>query len=95
MGEEADAAESLGEILTSSMFRACNEPLGGRKWLYIWERRGLRWLIRYRDRTNGGSVGNDWIAHFIELNREAILSDHEHMDFNLKADDERKRDAVA
>jgi len=84
--EEHTAAKSMGDILTSTMQRAYEEK---RNFLYGWERDGLQWLIRYQDRNPKNSVGNLWMAHFLELNKEAILSDGI-MDFNLRAHDERR-----
>lgn len=85
MNEEAQAASILAELLVSALMRAHTER---RTWLYIWERDGLRWLIRYRDRRPKG-VFNDWVGTFIKLNREAILSEDAPMDFNLRAFRER------
>lgn len=88
--EDNLAAKALGDILTSVMFRAYEEPLGPRTFLYCWERDGLRWLIRYCDgRWQDGQLLNAWIVNFIELNREAILSEDGRMDFNLRAFNEK------
>lgn len=84
MEEEHKAAHALGGILTSTMMYAYESVTGPRTFLYLWEREGLSWLIRYLDRNPEGSVGNDWMATFLELNREAILSDDGRMDFNLR-----------
>ncbi|MCV9964024.1 hypothetical protein OIU34_19270 [Pararhizobium sp. BT-229] len=83
--EEKIAAAALGETLTSVMLPAYDERRPRRDFLYVWERQGLRWLVRFKNRHPGGSVGNDWMSDFIELNREAILSDDGRMDFNLRA----------
>lgn len=88
--EDDLAAEALAGILTSTMLRAYEDGPKPRTFLYIWERDGLRWLIRYCDsRWNAGQL-NDWIVTFIELNREAILSEDGRMDFNLRAFNEAK-----
>lgn len=85
--EEQLAAKALGEILTSTMLAAHGYGVTNtRTFLYIWEREGLQWLIRYKERYPERSVGNDWMKHFLELNREAILDDNGRMNFNLRDD---------
>lgn len=83
--EEHRAADALGGILTSTMMHAYEERLGPRTFLYVWERDGLQWLLRYQDRHPDGSVGNDWMRAFLDLNRDAINDPDGRMDFNLRA----------
>lgn len=86
--EEQLAAFALSAVLTTEMLRAANgEDNGGRRRasLYCWERDGLRWLIRFQDRRPSGRMDSAWMPAFLELNREAILSDGGAMDFNLRA----------
>jgi hypothetical protein len=88
--EDDLAAEALADILTSVMLRAYEEPMGPRTFLYVWERAGLRWLIRYcDDRWHAGSL-NDWLVTFITLNRDPILAEDGRMDFNLRSFSERE-----
>ncbi|WP_298958338.1 hypothetical protein [uncultured Roseibium sp.] len=87
---EKQAAEALGEMLTTEMQRAYENPLGPRTWFYGWERRAAQWLIAYRERHPGASVGNDWVPAFLELNKEAIMSEGVKIDFNLREDRLRK-----
>lgn len=89
MDEEHKAAHAMGNILTSSMMRAYEGDPTPRTWLYLWERDGLQWLVRFRERHPRASVGNDWMSTFLALNRDAIMSEDERMDFNLKAYDNR------
>lgn len=91
MNEDRLAAHALGGILTSTLFHAYEEPMGPRRFLYVWERDGLRWLLRFRRRDPDGSVGNDWMATFLALNEAAIEDDHGLMDFNLRAFSERAK----
>lgn len=88
--EEQLAANALGEILASVMMHAYGERMGPRLWLYCWERDGLTWLIRFKERRPDWTM-NLWTSNFIDLNREAILDENGRMDFNLKAYDARKR----
>lgn len=80
--EEQAAAQALSDLLTSAMMRA--HEVDHRVWLYKWERDGLRWLIRFRDRRPDG-VMCEWCVAFMRLNRDVILEDHGKMDFNLRA----------
>jgi hypothetical protein len=80
--EEQLAAFALSGILTSVMLSAAEAP---RTWLYIWERDGLSWLIRFLDRRPDGRMDSDWMRPFLTLNRDAILSPDGTMDFNLRA----------
>jgi hypothetical protein len=84
MDEEQLAALALGGVLTSAMMSAAEGP-SPRAWLYVWERDGLRWLIRFIDRRPDGRMDSEWTRSFLELNREAILSEGGKMDFNLRA----------
>lgn len=89
--EEHVVAKALGEILTSTMLRAYEEPNGGRRFLYIWEREGLRWLLRYSMRhPDCANVGNAWMSTFLKLNERSINTDAGLMDFNLRAFDQRE-----
>lgn len=88
--EEMAAAEAIGGLITSAMMHAYEEKFQ-RTFFYIWERDALRWLIRYRERNPGGSVGNDWVSTFMDLNRESILSEGGKIDFDLKSFATRKQ----
>lgn len=83
--EEQIAARTLGDLLTSAMMRAYEETPEPRRWLYCWERDALQWLIRFKQRRPDARMSSDWIATFIDLNREAIESPSGAMDFNLRA----------
>lgn len=80
MNEEELAARALGELLTTALLNGYND---NKTWLYSWERDGLTWLVRFKDRNPNKSYSNAWIAHFIHLNRDAILTD-KRMNFNLR-----------
>lgn len=80
--EEQLAAAALGDILTSAMMRA--HEVDKRDWLYVWERDGYRWLLRFKDRRPDG-VMCAWSASFMTLNRDVILGDARPIDFNLRA----------
>ncbi|MCW2309712.1 hypothetical protein [Rhodobium gokarnense] len=80
--EEQKAAKILGEMLTSSMLAAYEK---GRLQPYAWERQGLQWLLRFRERNPGVSVGNDWIRDFIDLNAKVIQIDDAKMNFDLRS----------
>lgn len=88
--EETAAARAIGGLITSTMLRAHEERPQPRTFLYVWEREALCWLLRYRDRHPRGPVGNDWVATFLALNRDAILDENGRMDFNLRAFAESK-----
>lgn len=86
--EEQIAAIALSGVLTSEMLRAADGDGHchmRRTWLYGWEREGLRWLVRFQDRRTDGRMDSAWMPAFLELNREAILSDGGAMNFNLRA----------
>ena len=83
--EESIAAMALCDILASVLMRAYETQ---RNYLYCWERDGLRWLIRFRDRRPDVNL-NDWTGTFLRLNRKMILSDAGTIDFNLRAFRER------
>ncbi len=83
--EEQLAALALGGILTSALMRAAPDGSDARTWLYSWERDGLQWLIRFRERRPNGRMDSQWTASFLNLNRDAILSPDGKMDFNLRA----------
>lgn len=85
--EEQKAASALGGLITSAMIRAIDE----KRDIYIWERKALQWLIRFRDRRPHGHMGNDLVKSFLEPNREVILSPDGRMDFNLRAADLAKQ----
>jgi hypothetical protein len=82
--EEQLAAYALSGILTSAMMDA-SEGSAKRNWLFIWERNGLQWLLRFLDRRPDGRMDSDWMRPFLDLNRDAILSSEGQMDFNLRA----------
>lgn len=82
--EEQLAAFALSGVLTSAMINAAESQMP-RAWLYCWERDGLRWLIRFIDRRPDGRMDSAWMRQFLELNREAILTDGSTMNFNLRA----------
>ena len=84
MDEEEIAAKALGDILTSTLWHAYETAPVPRTWLFCWERDGLQWLLRFRERRPGGSTGNLWISTFLDLNREAILDPDGAMNFNLR-----------
>lgn len=84
--EEQLAALALSGILTSAMLRASEEKPEPRTWLFGWERDGLSWLVRFRERRpEGGRMDSDWMPNFLNLNRTAILDPNGRMDFNLRA----------
>ena len=85
VSEEHKAADALGNILTSVMERAYATTPQSCTSLYSWEREGLAWLIRFKDRNPHGLIGNDWIAAFVSLNHDAIMSPDGKMNFNLRA----------
>jgi len=89
--EECKAAHALGGILTSTMMHAYEEKLGPRTFLYIWEREGLQWLLRFEGRSPDKSIGNDWMRAFLALNRDAINDPDGRMDFNLRSAREAKQ----
>jgi hypothetical protein len=80
--EDQLAAYALSGNLTSAMLHAHDEK---RTWLFGWERDGLRWLIWFVDRRPDGLMDSAWMRPFLDLNREAILSDRGRMNFNLRA----------
>jgi len=80
--EEQIAALALADILTSAMFLAY-EGKPSRTWLYCWERDGLSWLLRFRERRPDARA-NAWMYAFLDLNRDAILRPDGTMDFNLR-----------
>lgn len=80
--EDQLAALALSGVLTSAMLRASEE---GRRFLYCWERDGLQWLVRFRDRRPDGVMDSNWMPRFLALNREAIMAADDTMDFNLRA----------
>ncbi|MBO6755507.1 MAG: hypothetical protein JJ902_04220 [Roseibium sp.] len=82
--EEQEAAFALSDLLSSAMFQAYNNGENARTYLYGWERRGFRWLFRFKERCPDGMLGNAWTADFMNLNRDAILSEDGRMDFNLR-----------
>jgi hypothetical protein len=82
--EEQIAARVLGDLLTSAMTAAAGGPMA-RQWLYGWERDGLAWLLRFKERRPDGHMSSAWIAAFLDLNRAAILDPHGKMNFNLRA----------
>ena len=75
----------MGELLASLMFEAHRTNRG---FLYIWETRAARVLIEAMDA--GKSVGSDWTATFLKLNREAIMTGgtNPKISFNLRAFEE-------
>lgn len=79
--EEDLAASALADILVSVMHHAYGET---RRFLYCWERDGLRWLLRYHERRPTGAI-NSWIVTFMALNYKVILDDSGDLDFNLRA----------
>lgn len=79
--EEQLAALAMSDILTSAMFHAYD---AGRRTLYVWERAGYAWLIRFKDRRPDGLMCG-WSSEFMKLNRAAILGDGSGLDFNLRA----------
>lgn len=83
--EEQIAALALSGVLTSVMLHAAEARPEQRKWLYSWERDGLQWLIRFRDRRPSGFMDSAWMPNFLDLNREAIMSVDGRMNFNLRA----------
>jgi hypothetical protein len=80
--EEQLAAMALSNMLTSAMMRAYD--IEHRSWLYLWERDGYRWLLRFRERRPDG-VMCAWSSRFIDLNRDVILADGGNVDWNLRA----------
>ena len=80
--EDQLAALAVGGVLTRLMMRAHEDST---TWLFIWERDGLRWLIRFCDRRPDERMDSDWTRLFLNLNRAAILSDDGRMNFNLRA----------
>lgn len=81
--EEQLAAQALSDCLTSAMMRA--HDVEHRAWLYGWELRGFRWLLRFKDRRPDG-VMCAWASSFADLNRDALLSEKTNtMNFNLRA----------
>ncbi len=83
--EEHAAAAVIGEMLTSAMLKAYEDPSGPRRHLYSWERDGLRWLLRYMDRNKSDfNVGNAWMNSFLYLNEGVITSEDGLIDFNLR-----------
>ena len=79
--EDQLAASALSNILTSAMFRAYD---GNRKYLYVWERDGYSWLLRFKERKPD-SILCAWSTSFMYLNRDAILAAGGPLDFNLRA----------
>ena len=80
--EEIEAATALADNLTSAMFRA--HDIENRRWLYGWELRGYRWLLRFRNRRPDVPICG-WSSAFMRLNRDALLSGATNvMDFNLR-----------
>lgn len=79
--EEQLAALALGGVLTSAMMRAYESH---RAWLYIWERAGWQWLVRFKERRPDGRMDSLWTDSFLARNRDAIMSDHDKMNFNLR-----------
>lgn len=84
MNEEQLAADAIGEILTSTLLQAVRED---RRFLYAWERDGLQWLIRFKVRNPNASYANAWIAHFLWLNKDAILAPAGSMPINYNLRD--------
>lgn len=80
--EEQLAALALSAVLTSAMLHAAEEH---RRFLYCWERDGLQWLIRFRERRPDGVMDSNWMPRFLDLNHGAIMSEDGAMDFNLRA----------
>lgn len=87
--EDQMAASVMSELLASAILQAYNDGENPRLFLYVWERKAFRWLVRFHERNPHGLI-NMWTKHFIDLNRKAILSTDGQMDFNLKAADEKK-----
>ncbi|MBO9458954.1 hypothetical protein [Labrenzia sp. R5_0] len=81
---EHQAAEALADLLSSAMFQAWNDGVNPRLYLYGWERRAFIWLIGLRDQGSAPPL-NAWTCSFIDLNRSAILSVNERMNFNLRS----------
>jgi hypothetical protein len=79
--EDQEAAQALSDLLTSAMMRA--HEIEKRDWLYGWERRGYKWLLRFRERRPDG-VMCAWSSAFLDLNHDVVL-DHGKLDFNLRA----------
>ena len=78
-------AHGAAEILASTLLQAHRED---RLWLYIWEQELLLALQAYRDQ-GGETPLHSWTMHFLHLNLAAI-QDNGRMDYNLKADTERR-----
>lgn len=81
MDEDKEAASALADLLTSAMTRAIDER---RDFLYGWERRGLQWLIRFRERDKEHPICA-WCSSFMRLNRDVIMAEGGRLDFNLRA----------
>ena len=81
--EEQISAMALSDLLCSTLLRAYEET-PRREFLYVWERRALRWLFRFRERRADG-IMNAWTASFADLNRDVIMADGGKIDFNLRA----------
>ena len=80
--EDDLAAYAISDMLPSPLLRdAYQEPR--RTFLYCWERDGLNWLIRYKER-GGKTPLNAWTMAFIDLNRELIVSGIGRIDWNLR-----------
>jgi hypothetical protein len=85
--EERAAAMVISDMLATALLAAALHEKPPRTFLYCWERDGLRWLIRFKERRPEESRGSAWTGDFIDLNRDAILSDDGgvRMNFNLRA----------
>ena len=86
--EEYEAASVISELLCSRL-QMVTDGFDNRDWLYSWERRALKWLLRYCERKNPKGL-NAWTYDFMMLNKDAIHDPDGVMDYNLKAYNERK-----
>lgn len=73
----------IADLLVSTLFAAYND---GRRHLYCWERKGLRYL---RDIPSRGPI-NDWTATFIKVNDPSIEDESVPINWNLRAYRERE-----
>ncbi len=86
ISEDRLAAKAMAAMLSSVLLKAYDEP---RRFLYIWEREALQWLIRFRERDPTAGF-DDWTGTFMRLNHDAIMDPDGKMDFNLKAFTQRE-----
>lgn len=79
---DLEPAAIMGDLLATLLLQAYDS---NRHFVDTWEAKACRWLLQEKDA--GKSVGNMWMANFLELNRAVITEGHESfsINFNLRA----------